>query len=104
MRKIGFALTIIFSLIGIIIGLFIYGRTLFNPDMMAYYGINSPWGCIRMDNFPKYFKDFLMSLVVTSLFSTMLITTIIRFLFKKTPIVTNYMSDSFIRNDQFFSR
>lgn len=104
MRRIVFVSTILLSIIGVIIGLFIYGRIFFNPEMTAVYGIDSPLGCLVIDYFPKYFNDYLLSFVVISFSATLLITTIIRFLFKKTPTITNYKCDSFIRNDHFLQK
>lgn len=104
MRRFKFALTISFLVFGLSIGFFIKGRLYMYPEMYVYYGISSPFGCIRRPLSDWIINSFYLSYAGVAIFGTMLISSILKYSFNIRPRFTNYKCDSFINSDHFFTK
>jgi len=106
MSIIRYVLTVVITITGVLVGVFFYAKqTVYPTDFTIYmalhYGFSNRLYDLNVISLRNYLPGYLISISLTVFFFTLLISSTIRFFFKKSPNIDNYVVDYHIKSSYF---
>ena len=100
MSIIRYVLTVVITITGVLVGVFFYAKD-FTIYMALHYGFSNRLYDLNVISLRNYLPGYLISISLTVFFFTLLISSTIRFFFKKSPNIDNYVVDYHIKSSYF---